>query len=1027
MKKKIKKIVPYLLILLIITGAGVLGSAGKAEARALTEAEQQQISSLQKTLDSTREEYNKIGNESGGTAETIKARTQKYNDLKTAMDAVAAQISYIQNMASKDLAPETIKINTDTTATGGGAAAARIETYNSCKEAANKLTTGKEEALKLCDDALKTTTEAPSTGSAFQQEIDKGCAGIFTWTLTGCLLKLSYYIILLLPSILLWLSAQFFNAMIYIGINSAMISSSTFIPLAWTVVRDFSNIFFILVLLYVAIQTILGLGHETKKVIVQIVIMALLINFSMFFTKVVIDTSNILALVFYNKLDVDAKNADGTTRFYTPVASTGNDKDVSGAMYKKFNATELVSMENLEKMKTMYALPGKPVSEKLPFGITFGLIVISGVIMAYAAYTFFVAGISFLGRLIELWILIIFSPFAFMSNTIPKLAGVKYLGWTAWLERLIATAFMAPIFMFFMYLIFKLLQVMPVLTSGNGAIATILSILIPALIILTLLKKATKYAEEGGGEFGKGAVKFGKAALATTAVVGGGLAIGGVAALGQSTLGKAASEYANSEAGKKQALEGGFRGLMGKAKMGLATYGKDSTFDARKGAIGAGLGAVERVTGISLGATSKILSKGEGYETDRKKNIAKRVARANDMKVSEDESLTQDLRQKEMAHQSIKEKNAHAVDTKDREIESAKKSEAELSQLARNIDTTDYKKVEDRKNAIDAARKMASATPEEIAAKNLAINNAQAMDVTDDVKVKEKEKATSAAKEASVKVADFVAERSAIKGAGIFTKSDGTTIDYSTNTYDGRLSNNGVDGLIKAEKDAIDAVAANTNPANVAALAAAEKMARAMAEAARAARAVTKAEEARAKAAKHPADATLEAEARKAEAEKTTAQNNARAAVQSVDTLNDAALTAKARTALSNSAHGLGHSQNDYEDKILPEAKHEIHHENVRRMGAYAKSMEEPGPFGTWGIFRGGGPFNYQNMDANATREAVYRIRMGMEAESKKGGKSGGDTNVTIHAPITRSASSAPSGGSKSSGGSSGSGHAPAH
>ena len=48
-------------------------------------------------------------------------------------------------------------------------------------------------------------------------------------------------------------------------------------------------------------------------------------------------------------------------------------------------------------------------------------------------------------------------------------------------------------------------------------------------------------------------------------------------------------------------------------------------------------------------------------------------------------------------------------------------------------------------------------------------------------------------------------------------------------------------------------------------------------------------------------------------------------------------------------------------------------------------------------------------MDSSATAEAVYKIRMGMEAESAKAGKGGGgDTHVTIHAPITRSASTTP-------------------
>ena len=39
----------------------------------------------------------------------------------------------------------------------------------------------------------------------------------------------------------------------------------------------------------------------------------------------------------------------------------------------------------------------------------------------------------------------------------PFLDKIEYIGWKNWSEKLIATSFMAPIFMFFLYLIFKFL------------------------------------------------------------------------------------------------------------------------------------------------------------------------------------------------------------------------------------------------------------------------------------------------------------------------------------------------------------------------------------------------------------------------------------------------------------------------------------------------------------------------------------------------------------------------------------------
>src|SRR3990167_4837671 len=114
---------------------------------------------------------------------------------------------------------------------------------------------------------------------------------------------MAYWGMYVFPSFILALVAYFFNILIGVTVNSTFLDSS-FVSKAWGVVRDLSNIFFILILLYIAVKIILDLGgSEAKKMIAKVIIIALLINFSMFFTHVVIDSSNILALVFYNKLD----------------------------------------------------------------------------------------------------------------------------------------------------------------------------------------------------------------------------------------------------------------------------------------------------------------------------------------------------------------------------------------------------------------------------------------------------------------------------------------------------------------------------------------------------------------------------------------------------------------------------------------------------------------------------------------------------------------------------------------------------
>jgi hypothetical protein len=389
-----------------------------------------------------------------------------------------------------------------------------------------------------------TPTAAPVVRSQFENEYDTTTQCAVSWNegffnVPGCLITVSYYVFYALPAFLLGLAAKFFNALIAVSVSSTLTIKATFISTAWTVVRDLSNIFFILVLLYVAAQTILGVGGGghgggPKKMIAQVVIMALLINFSMFFTKVVIDSSNILALVFYSKLTVV------TTKNGTPINYTGatgpDEKDIAGSMVSSFNPTSALTWDNFLKQARTYSIPdvagGKvQVQARMPAATMFALILISGAIMLFATYAFFIAGLSFVGRLIELWILIIFSPFAFMSSTLPILGHIPDVGWDSWLKKLFSVAFMAPIFMFFMYFIFLLLRAplfKDIVTDQNDILSSLLMILIPALIILTLLLRATDYAKKGAGKVGEAVISTVK----TAAALGiGGAALGGALAL----------------------------------------------------------------------------------------------------------------------------------------------------------------------------------------------------------------------------------------------------------------------------------------------------------------------------------------------------------------------------------------------------------------------------------------------------------------------------------------------------------------
>lgn len=531
------------------------------------------------------------------------------------------------------------------------------------------------------------STTPPTSQNTAQNNNSSGLAAhipgcmLITGDFDDCLVKISYYAFYSVPSFLLALSAKFLNIVIPLALSSVMYTSSSFIPEAWVIVRDLSNIFFIFILLYIAFQTILGLGGHgggPKKMIAQVIIMALLINFSMFFTKIIIDSSNILALVFYNRISVETKEG-GQERPYlktTDSSQTGVvEKDISGALVSSFDITRLMSDDFYDQVTkrtrvfsavglTSYTAAGAvggsfiPIvgtgigaaagaasyflsyafsGDQIPPGLLIGIILVTGSIMLYAAYSFLLAGIAFVGRLIELWILIIFSPFAFMSSVVPKLSHIDGVGWESWLKRLLSTAFMAPIFMFFLYIIFKIIQIdiFKSLTlrtmDQQETTETIVLIALSAIVILVLLKKAVAYAKKGGGELGEAMLKGLKSVggLAGGAVLG--TTVGLTASAGRQTFGRVATELSELRGLKDAASQKGLKGALARGTLGTTRTLSGASFDAR-GIPGAGkvLGAAGFAKGAGL-----VKKQEGGFAKDLENKAKRQEAFADSLKVGD--------------------------------------------------------------------------------------------------------------------------------------------------------------------------------------------------------------------------------------------------------------------------------------------------------------------------------------------------------------------------------------------------------
>jgi len=389
------------------------------------------------------------------------------------------------------------------------------------------------------------------------------CSFILGGSLTGCVELVVYFVFVTIPSFLMSIVASMFDFVVALSISSHMYGLP-FISTIWVVVRDFANIFFILILLYAAFQIILGLNeHGSKKIIGMVIIVALVVNFSLFFTRIVIDSSNIVALIFYNRIDT-------TDTASVPISDQNQlgvkEQPLSASLVSSFNINKFFSPTFLSTLQVpdisylnattigTYLATGQIIPKqtmKVSLYLLVSMMVVYGLVVYALTYAFLMAGLSFFGRMINLMMLMIVSPFAFVTAAVPKFKSIDTIGFDSWIKKLLESSFVAAIFMFIIYIISQILSAQifssVINTSNTGVFPTLITLFVPAILIVILLLKGAKYAQKASGEF--------TAHVISGAKMVGGLAVGGtalgLAAAGRNTFGATAKYVQNDNARAK--------------------------------------------------------------------------------------------------------------------------------------------------------------------------------------------------------------------------------------------------------------------------------------------------------------------------------------------------------------------------------------------------------------------------------------------------------------------------------------------
>ncbi len=368
--------------------------------------------------------------------------------------------------------------------------------------------------------------------------------GIFSaGSFMGCIARVVYYVVYWPIAWFASLMGNLFDFFLSYSLSDSSYRAE-FAIRGWQIVRDISNIFFIVILVWTGLSTVFNTGTNMKKVVPNLILNALLINFSLFGTRVIIDISNIVARVFYNTMQVcegkcvDANN-DGVQD--NPAIGAGKSKALSQKIVSAFNPQKIFDTSVIDSQRAVKNVTQSKIadSDSEVAGYYIVVTIIAAAILFGIAMMFWRVAFFFLGRVIGLYVAMIFAPFAFLGRGgLPLVSGIKELSWDSWLSDLTKYALLAPIFVFFLYIIYSFLETnfITVYTGvvGNTFFETVIYIAVPMLIVYFMVKQGVTIAENYAGKIGK-QVQEGAMKVIGSGV---GLAAGTAAFAGRNIIGR---------------------------------------------------------------------------------------------------------------------------------------------------------------------------------------------------------------------------------------------------------------------------------------------------------------------------------------------------------------------------------------------------------------------------------------------------------------------------------------------------------
>ena len=382
----------------------------------------------------------------------------------------------------------------------------------------------------------------------------------------------------------------------------------------WVNVRDIFNITFIFGLIYIGFKMILDSSNsETQRWLVNLIMAALLVNFSLFFTKVVIDVSNTIA---------------------TEIVQTG----FQGVTISEFFIDQI-------GLGVVFGIDSKTLGNiATEASMSWGFIFSSMIMLTVLTFVLASGAMLLIIRFAVLLFYMVLSPFMFIGWVFPQLQKYTTEYWTGFLGR----AFFAPLYLLFVYLSAQIIEKYFV-SFGNpnlgaatgqsgganfqpGLESTLPPFILASVFLIMSLVIANKLGANGASAVisaGKGMSQKFRGAVqrgAGNATLG----LGGV--LGRRSIGALSNKAAENASVQRWARTKGAKGFLGRVAANTAHRGRTASFDVRTVA---GLGTA---AGIGTG-------KKGGYANTQKEKEKIEKERSERYSTVEDDQLYEDAGQ----------------------------------------------------------------------------------------------------------------------------------------------------------------------------------------------------------------------------------------------------------------------------------------------------------------------------------------------------------------------------------------------